>query len=160
MSLTWTRRVRPGQPTSKRTRAVRMKLYSQYPDYNGSYLIDNYDYRRTNASNYLNVAFTLAAPEPVDGDVHVMGAFTQWATDNANRMTYDSARREYTASFLLKQGWYDYQYAVKSRSQPYFFFEGSHFQTENMYEVFVYYRAFQPQADLLVGYIRFEENPR
>lgn len=136
------------------------ELYSQYPDYNGSYMLDNYDYRRINASNYVNVAFTLQSPQPVSGDVFVMGAFTHWGMNEENRMRYDSARREYTSTLLLKQGWYDYQYVVRSKTQPPLFFEGSHFQTENFYEVFVYYRSFKPMADLLIGYMTFFENPR
>ncbi len=136
------------------------EAYSQYPDYNGGYLIDNYDYRKTQASNYVNVAFTLASPEPVDGDVYLTSAFTQWNPNPASILHYDSAKREYTQSFLLKQGWYDYQYVVKSKNLPAYFFEGTHFQTENGYEIFVYYRAFQPMADLLIGYLRFEQNPR
>jgi len=136
------------------------ELYSQYPDYNGSYMLDNYDYRRINASNYVNVAFTLQSPQPVNGDVFVMGAITHWGMNEENRMRYDSLKKEYSASLLLKQGWYDYQYVVKSKTQPPLFFEGSHFQTENFYEVFVYYRSFQPAADQLVGYMTFFENPR
>lgn len=135
------------------------EAYSQYPDYNGNYLIDNYDYRRVNAANYVNVAFTLSSP-PVDGEVYVTGAFTQWNQGRENKMQYDSVKREYTASALLKQGWYDYQYVVKSKTLPPWHFEGTHFQTENLYEVFVYYRSFQPLADLLIGYQVFSENAR
>lgn len=135
------------------------EAYSQYPDYNGNYLIDNYDYRRVNAANYVNVAFTLASP-PIDGEVYVNGAFTQWNLGNENKMKYDSTRQEYTTSVLLKQGWYDYQYVVKSKTLTPWHFEGTHFQTENLYEVFVYYRSFQPLADLLVGYHVFSENKR
>jgi len=134
--------------------------YSQYPDYNGSFILDNYDYRRMNASNYITTAFTLLSPEPVQGDVYVMGAFSQWDMDESNKMQYDSAKGEYTATYLMKQGWYDYQYVVKSKELPSYFFEGTHFQTENLYEIFVYYRSFQPMADLLIGYVKFEENPR
>ena len=135
-------------------------VYSQYEDYNGNFFIDNYDYRRITAANYANVVFTLSSPEPVPGDVYLMSSFTQWTADNTNRMQYDSATREYKAAFLLKQGWYDFQYAVKSATLPYYHFEGSHFQTENTYEIFVYYRSFQPMADLLIGYIIFEKNQR
>lgn len=134
--------------------------YSQYPDYNGSFMLDNYDYRRLNASNYVTAAFTLSSPEPVPGDVYVMSSFTQWNMDDTNKMRYDSAKREYTSFHLLKQGWYDYQYVVKSKELPSYYFEGTYFQTENLYEIFVYYRSFQPMADLLIGYVKFEENPR
>ncbi|HNC30821.1 MAG TPA: DUF5103 domain-containing protein, partial [Cyclobacteriaceae bacterium] len=66
----------------------------------------------------------------------------------------------YTATVLLRQGYYDYQYVVKSATVPYDYFEGNHFETENDYEILVYYRSFQPQADLLVGYIQLTQNPR
>ena len=38
--------------------------------------------------------------------------------------------------------------------------EGNHFETENMYEVLVYYRPFQPNADLLIGYFVIPVNQR
>ena len=75
-------------------------------------------------------------------------------------MRYDSLRNEYTARILLKQGWYDYQYIVQSPDVPPYVLEGTHFQTENLYEILVYYRPFQPQADLLIGYLRLQRNPR
>ena len=75
-------------------------------------------------------------------------------------MQYDSAKDEYSARILMKQGWYDYQYLVQSPNVAPYMLEGSHFQTENFYEILVYYRPFQPQADLLIGYIRLEKNPR
>jgi hypothetical protein len=106
------------------------------------------------------VHFTLASPEPVDGDVYLSGAFTNWSFIREYKMNYDATRREYRGTAFLKQGWYDYQYVVKSATLPPYHFEGSHYETENNYEVFVYYRAFQPQADLLIGYITLEENAR
>jgi hypothetical protein len=75
-------------------------------------------------------------------------------------MQYDSVHQEYHSKILLKQGWYDYQYYVKSPPLPPYYFEGSHFETENAYEILVYYRALQPRADLLIGYIRLEKNQR
>jgi hypothetical protein len=134
--------------------------YSQYEDINGNFMLDNYDFRITNAAQYLNVAFTLNSPQPVNGEVYVAGSFTDWRKDETTRMQYDSASRAYTAQFLIKQGWYDYHYSVESKTLTPFHFEGTHFQTENMYEIFVYYREFQRQIDILIGYLRFEKNPR
>lgn len=123
-------------------------------------MLDNFDYRDAAFSNYAFVNFSLSS-KPIDGDVYVAGAFNYWNTDDENRMTYDSARQQYNARILLKQGWYDYQYLVRSRGNyPPYFLEGSHFETENIYEIFVYYRPFQPKADLLIGYLRFEKNQR
>lgn len=135
------------------------EAYSQYPDYNGSFIIANLDYGNEDFANYANVNFTLVS-KPVPGKVYVAGGFHYWNLNDGNLMTYDSLRGEYQASVLLKQGWYDYQYVVKSDRLPAYHFEGSHFETENYYEILVYYRPFQPKADLLIGYIRLEMNPR
>lgn len=133
--------------------------YAQYLDLNGGFMIDNLDYRDANYSNYANVHFTLSS-KPLPGEVFVTGAFNYWNLNDENRMTYDSSRQTYRTNFLLKQGWYDYQYLIKSKQLPPYALEGSHFETENMYEILVYYRPFKPNADLLIGYVRLEKNAR
>ncbi|MBA4056736.1 MAG: DUF5103 domain-containing protein [Marivirga sp.] len=133
--------------------------YSQYIDSNGGFTIDNYDYRDLAFTNYANVTFSLVTP-PVNGDVYVAGGFNYWNLNEDNKMEYDSTQHLYTSTILMKQGWYDYQYLVKSSTLPPYYFEGSHFETENYYEIFVYNKPFQPRADLLIGYIRLERNAR
>jgi len=134
--------------------------YSQYNDIDGAFNIDNLDYNKELAfANYVNVNFTLNSP-PVNGDVYVAGGFNYWNLDKNNKMQYDSAKGQYKARVFLKQGWYDYQYLVKSPTLPPYYLEGSHFETENYYEILVYYRPFQPRADLLIGYLRLDKNPR
>lgn len=135
------------------------EAYSQYNDLDGTFLIDNYDYRDLAFTNYADVTFSLATP-PVDGEVYVTGGLTYWNLGKENRMHYDSAQGLYQTRMLLKQGWYDYQYLVKSAKLPPYYFEGSHFETENYYEIFVYNKPFQPRADLLIGYLRLEKNSR
>lgn len=134
--------------------------YAIYPDLNGNYQSDNYDFRNPVSANYAYVHFALQAAQPVDGNVYLSGAFTNWNLTPEYQMTYDALRKEYAAMVLLRQGYYDYQYVVKSATVPYDYFEGNHFETENAYEVFVYYRSFQPQADLLIGYLQFAQNKR
>ncbi|HTE34774.1 MAG TPA: hypothetical protein VK666_30560, partial [Chryseolinea sp.] len=135
------------------------EVYSQYNDLDGAFTIDNYDYRDLAFTNYAHVNFSLATA-PVEGDVYVTGGFAYWNLEPENRMQYDSAHGVYQGRVLLKQGWYDYQYLVKSKALPPYYFEGSHFETENYYEIFVYNKPFQPRADLLIGYVRLEKNPR
>jgi hypothetical protein len=151
--------VKPYEVYIARDKTRKDEAYSQYDETNGSFTIENYDYNDLAFTNYAYINFTLSSP-PVKGDVYVTGAFTNWNLDAENKMLYDSAKGNYTARMLLKQGWYDYQYLVKSPTLPSYFFEGSHFETENLYEIFVYYRPFQPRADLLIGYMRFDVNPR
>jgi hypothetical protein len=135
------------------------EAYSQYLDANGGFIIANLDYNDPNFTNYANVNFILES-KPLPGDVYVSGAFTNWNFSDENKMVYDSTRRLYQSRILMKQGYYDYQYVIKSKTLPPYYIEGSHFETENTYEIFVYYRPFQPQADLLVGYIRLDKNQR
>ena len=60
---------------------------------------------------------------------------------------------------LLKQGWYNYIYYMPESEDPYYY-EGSYFQTENLYEIFVYYRPIGALADQLVGYSNITHNRR
>ncbi|HMG91937.1 MAG TPA: DUF5103 domain-containing protein [Chryseolinea sp.] len=135
------------------------QAYGQYNDMNGGFVIDNYDYRDLAFTNYANVTFNLSTPR-VSGDVYVNGAFNYWNLNEANKMEYDSSQGMYKGRLLLKQGWYDYQYLVKSSTLPPYYFEGSHFETENKYEILIYNRPFQPRADILIGYFVVEKNPR
>ena len=135
------------------------EVYSQYRDNNGAFLLDNYDYRGSAYSNYAYINFTLSSKK-LPGKVYAIGAFHHWNMDEDNQMYYDSAKREYNGRILLKQGLYDYQYYVKAPDTDPNLLEGNHYETENSYEIFVYYRPFQPRADLLLGYLKIEKNPR
>lgn len=152
--------VKPFELFLEKDKSRANEAYSQYDDLNGGFILDNLDYRDATFSNYAFVNFTLASPNKIPGDVYVTGGFHQWNLNNENKMLYDSATQEYKAQFLLKQGWYDYQYYVKSNTLPPYALEGTHFETENMYEIFVYYQPFQPKADLLIGYLNLYRNPR
>ena len=50
--------------------------------------------------------------------------------------------------------YYDYMYAVQSETLPYDYFEGSNFQTQNNYEILLYYRSPARNYDELIGYKR------
>ncbi len=133
--------------------------YAQYPDLNGNYYVDNRDSPQETwiSANYLFVNFALKSPQ-LRGDVYVIGAFNGWARTEENKMMFNQGM--YTQRILLKQGFYNYQYWVDAPDTDGNQVEGNHFQTENIYEVLVYYRAFQPNADLLIGYFVIPVNPR
>jgi hypothetical protein len=153
------RKSKPYEVYINRDKSRRGEVYAQYDEMNGNYLIENYDFRDPAYTNYAWVNFELSS-RPVEGEVYVQGAFTNWHLNRENRMAYDTAAQSYKARILMKQGWYDYQYYVKSQKIPFYYFEGSYFQTENVYEIFVYYRPLKPRADLLIGYIKLGENKR
>lgn len=160
-TATINRRIKPFelhvQQDAPRTEAV----YSQYRDLNGNYVIENLDIRENIlTSQYLFVNFALRTSPLQNAKVYVVGGFNLWERNTENLMKYNSASGCYEASVLLKQGRFDYQYLVESADLPSYHFEGSHFQTENFYEVMVYFSSLQPRADLLIGYYLLPVNPR
>jgi len=142
-------------------RSREYQAYAQYPDLNGGYVIANRDYQdAATTGTYLYVNFLLASPKPVSGDVYVVGAFNNFNRDSENKMNCNASQGGYQARILLKQGFYDYQYLVANSSLPSYHFEGSHFETENRYDVLVYFQSMQPRADLLVGFFEIPVNSR
>ena len=130
------------------------KNYHTYDDINGQYVIETADDRDSDLqSEYMNVFFSLDLSEPIlEGDVYVMGAFTDWQCREENRMEYDSYRKMYTKSIELKQGYYDYVYAIKKGDDiDYSALEGNWFETENEYTVLAYYSEFGARYDRLIG---------
>ncbi len=137
------------------------EVYAQYPDLNGNYIIENLDNRDgATSGDYTFVTFSLAATQPISGNVHLIGALNSWDRSSDSKMKFVANQNTYEKTLFLKQGWYDYQYWVESPGQNGFLIEGSHFETENLYEVFIYYRPFRPNADLLIGYFQLPVNQR
>ena len=124
---------------------------------------------RTNDSDteaeYMWVYWTLPAEKPFfDGALYVGGELFNNELTLRNRMQYDAEAKCYWLTALVKQGGYDFQYwfvpksqepRVKSRefqqkttTQR---VDGSYWQTENEYAVYVWWRPFGARYDRLVG---------
>lgn len=140
------------------------EAYSQMVDLNGRFAIDNYETGRgATEADYVNVQFTLRAPERALGNVHLWGEFMNWNPTSVTQMRYDEASQSYRGEYLLKQGFYNYIYALEPAQGTALnetYFEGSHFNTENHYEVIVYYRPLASRADLIIGYVLLKHNSR
>ena len=137
--------------------------YFQYIDTNGRRVFENREYGNgaTNG-DYADVTFTLRADQPAPGPVYVLGALSDWQLKDEYRLTYDEANHVYTGHALLKQGYYNYDFAVRrpDGTADETYFEGSHYETENQYDVLVYYRPPGSRADLLIGYQALDDNAR
>lgn len=135
-------------------------LYQNYEDINGDFVIETSEYSDDRIrSEYVNTYFTLESKDRVyDGDVYVIGAFTNWQADDDFRLEYDVKRKVYRGSSLMKQGYYDYQYMVKydDGSTDCEYFEGSHYATRNQYHILVYQRSFNERYDELISVSSFE----
>ena len=123
-------------------------------DANGQWLVncEKTDYVDTEAE-YMWVHFVLPVEQYVmDGHVFVGGEAFGNQMSAQNKMAYDVEQKCYYLYAYLKQGGYDYMYYVMGTngvtSMP---LEGSHWQTENEYAVWVYYRPFGARYDRLVA---------
>lgn len=137
------------------------QAYLEYLDLNGQYGVFTHDKSNNDLeSEYVLVTFNFKS-EPLPQPPYVLGALSLWGRNPASKMAYDDKMKAYRATLLLKQGWYDYQYGVETtggfRTDS---FEGEHFQTENQYEIFVYYRAMGSRYDELIGYTTLNPNKR
>jgi hypothetical protein len=92
------------------------------------------------------------------GSVNVFGALTGWNANKSNEMTWNFNTSAYELTLLLKQGYHNYQYVYVPQgalSADHVNIEGSFWETENDYLLFVYYSDFAARYDRLVGFRLF-----
>ena len=141
------------------SRAGNREAYAM--DVHGGYVVNlqRNDYSDTEA-DYMWVHFYYPAETPyLEGRMYILGDLTQNLADDKSAMIYDLSERCYVSSLLLKQGGYNYVYALKAKNKKDLSVmqtEGSFWQSRNRYEVMVYYRPFGARYDRLVG-MRSEE---
>lgn len=137
----------------------RPKAFSSYEyqeDINGKYLVkwdDAFD--SDTEADYVMVHFMLNTSDSIpDTDVFLFGALTSWKLRADNKCTYNPVNQSYEIDLLLKQGYYNYAYTTRHRSDQKVDLteiDGNHFETENDYYIFVYYRDIRERFDRLVG---------
>ena len=133
------------------------RAYFSEQDLNGRYYIKIQEgLHSPTEADYVKVYFTLKRPFPFSsGEVYVFGALSDWYCSWKNHLIYNYDAHAYETSMLLKQGYYNYAFVVKEPGRMLAdntLIEGSHYQTENDYQVFVYHRAAGSRYDRLVGY--------
>ena len=134
----------------------RNQEYIDDVDFHGHYFIETKDWANSRVeAEYSDVYFTFNYPVPlIDGDIYILGELTNWYITPYNKMTYNYEKKAYETTLYLKQGYYSYLYAFLphgATAADVDFLEGSHFQTQNHYYIFVYYRAAGSVYDQLVG---------
>jgi hypothetical protein len=133
--------------------------YFSHHDINGRYLVRNEEGRNHSIdADYVMVWFTLPWDVPFDnGNVYVLGELSDWNFYHWNTMEYNYDARAYELGILLKQGYYNYQFAFLedgASEADATLFEGSFFETENDYFIKVYHRPPGSRFDKLVGTLR------
>ncbi|HMR44348.1 MAG TPA: hypothetical protein PKC40_10970, partial [Saprospiraceae bacterium] len=85
--------------------------------------------------------------------------FTNWKLKDEFKMAYNNQINGYVASILLKQGYYNYVYALVDRKTGKVSFEdteGNWYETENDYTILAYYRPFGERYDRVIGAFNFK----
>ncbi len=124
-------------------------------DADGNYTIFNNDRADGHVSSeYAWVDFTLQSPEFIDNKVYIIGAFTDWQCKEEFLMKYDLASSSYSGSAFLKQGYYNYAYAVMDKQGSFNLsvVDGDWYETENEYQFMIYYRPFGTRYDQLISF--------
>ena len=132
--------------------------YSFTLDANGNFVV-----RNLNAANnkieadYAWVYFSLSAPSfRLDKDIYINGMFNNYALTPENKMEYNEKKSVYEKALLIKQGFTNYQYVVadtKGKIDQENSIDGNFFQTENEYEIIVYYRENTQRYDRVIGFV-------
>ena len=164
----WTDRVlkgeqlKTGNTIQLKPDGVRNALrYFFYRDFNGMYFMDNTD--NINAytqGDYAKVTFNFVPPNGQvfnKGSLHVIGAMNNYEINDKSKLTYNATTKLYETTLLLKQAYYSYQYVLVTKNGAATISninetEGSYWETENSYQILVYYKNFGTRADELVGY--------
>ena len=139
-----------------------LKSYTYNPDINGQFIVRNIEATNPKTeADYAMMYFSLKVGQEVaDKEVYVYGAFNNFSLTEENKMIFDSSTNYYNANFLLKQGFYNYTFVTKSWDTIISESEirGNFSETENMYTVIVYHKAFGALFDRVIGVgtIQFE----
>lgn len=132
-------------------------LYFFDNDINGKYLIKYNEGQNSELeADYVNVKFKLFYEVPLASQkVFVFGALSNWQMKPENEMKYNFETHFFELNLLLKQGYYNYCFATLDNEKTEAdiqFMEGSHYETENDYIIYVYHKTFTDKYEHLVGY--------
>ncbi|MCO4291497.1 DUF5103 domain-containing protein [Solitalea sp. MAHUQ-68] len=135
--------------------------YSTVVDLNGSYAIRNQDGGGDSEvdADYTRVHFALTKTEPsTTGDYYLFGKLTDYQIKDDYKLYFNEVTRALETQQMVKQGYYDYSYVFVPNGQKVAdecATEGCHFETDNVYTIYVYFKPPGKRYDELVGVRRF-----
>ena len=141
--------------------------YFNFKDLNGSFIIANTESLESESQNdYATVVFTYIPPNRiplVGAQLFLSGALTNNILDGSSEMKFNGALGAYQKTLLLKQGYYSYSYILREKAAPdpmldFNETEGDHWETENAYAIFIYYRPPGARHDHLIGFTTVHSN--
>jgi hypothetical protein len=134
---------------------------TQWIDANGRFVVQHFESGRGGSeADYVETHFSMQPGFEPDGDLYLFGLFSDWKIKPEFRLEKTPDGKRYEASIQLKQGFYNYSYVVhKPGMKPdETLLEGSYCQTENIYDVLVYFRPIGARYDHVIGYANMAYN--
>ena len=92
--------------------------------------------------------------------MYLFGMFSDWEIKPGFKMISNDSKTRFKGSVKIKQGFYNYSYVVVKPGQrpDESFLEGSYNQTENRYDILVYFRPVGGRYDQVLGYAEIDYN--
>ncbi|MGM9693693.1 MAG: DUF5103 domain-containing protein [Alloprevotella sp.] len=105
-------------------------------------------------ADYVRVHFQLLSPEIPGAECLLQGHWTPAESAMPYRLNYNELNQAYEGAFLMKTGYYDYQYVFRSPDGAVSpsLAEGDFFQTENEYMTLLYHRPLGSRHWQLIGH--------
>ncbi len=124
-------------------------------DENGAYFAGNTDSGEDLLeADYIYTSFFLEM-EQLNEPVYVTGKFNNWRLDTGNEMEYEPGLGLYVKEIRLKQGFYNFTYSTQAGTE---LIEGNFSETENHYEILVYFTDPSLAYHRLIGYTKLASN--
>jgi len=125
----------------------------------GYFYIRNSDnWENATTCDYVWVNYRLQMPPLNEGTVRIDGHWTTDADSNSYLMSYEPSTGCYQARLLQKQGYYTYRYQWQHADGSVTLLpaDGNFYQTENAYQVIVYFREQGDRTWRLTAYRQFD----
>lgn len=129
--------------------------YTFFEDLNGAFIPNNRD--RSNhhiEADYAWVYFSLKLEEKIDEPIYIVGQFNNHEISDDYLLTYNTSSGLYEIPLLLKQGFTNYRFvtAQGQKINDENSIDGNFYETENLYQVLLYYRGNNDRHDAVIGY--------
>lgn len=128
-------------------------LYSIEQDINGKFIVTGEGEANI---DYAWIYFSIPMNKMISyGNLYIVGEFSNWELEERFRLSYDIERKTYEGRVYLKQGYYDYLYALHdtiTNRIDISYIEGTHYETRNDYYIYIYYRDMGSLYDKLIGF--------
>ena len=129
--------------------------YLYYKDIDGAFVINSVQAENevSTEADYVFVHFSFDGDLENGEKLYVCGQFNDFNPQKDYELKYNNDNGIYELSLLLKQGYYNYMYVIKNQNDfIYNITEGNFAETENAYQVLVYYRPPGSRSCKIIGY--------